>query len=67
MVKAMGVEHVGLGSDFDGFGGPSPVGLEDASCMPNITVGLLARGYGAEDVGKILGGNWLRVFREVVG
>jgi membrane dipeptidase len=67
MVKVMGVEHVGLGSDFDGFGGPSPVGLEDVSCVPNITVGLLARGYEVEDVGKILGGNWLRVIREVMG
>lgn len=67
MVGVMGVDHVGLGSDFDGFGGPPPVGLEDVSCTPNITVGLLARGYGVEDVTKILGGNWLRVIREVVG
>jgi membrane dipeptidase len=67
MVKVMGVDHVGLGSDFDGFGGPPPVGLEDVSCMPNITAGLLARGYSAEDVSKVLGGNWLRVIRKVVG
>jgi membrane dipeptidase len=67
MVHVMGVDHVGLGSDFDGFGGPPPVGLEDVSCVPGITVGLLARGYGAQEVQKILGGNWLRVIREVVG
>ena len=67
MVKVMGADHVGLGSDFDGFGGPSPVGLEDASCLPNVTAGLLARGYSVEDVAKILGGNWLRVIRQVVG
>ena len=67
MVKVMGVDHVGLGSDFDGFGGAPPVGLEDVSCTPNVTAGLLARGYGDEDVLKILGGNWLRVLREVTG
>ncbi|MBN1639603.1 MAG: dipeptidase [Anaerolineae bacterium] len=67
MVSVMGADHVGIGSDFDGFFGPAPVGLEDVSAMPNITAGLLARGYGVEDVRKILGGNWLRVFREVVG
>lgn len=67
MVGVMGVDHVGLGSDFDGFGGPPPLGLEDVSYTPNVTKGLLARGYSAEDVTKILGGNWLRVIREVVG
>jgi membrane dipeptidase len=67
MVSVMGPEHVGLGSDFDGFFGPTPIGLEDAGKMPNITAGLLARGYAVEDVRKILGENWLRVFREVVG
>jgi membrane dipeptidase len=67
MVAVMGVDHVGLGSDFDGFGGAPPVGLEDVSAMPNITAGLLARDYPAEDVRKILGGNWLRVLRTVTG
>ncbi len=67
IVKVAGVDHVGLGSDFDGFGDPPPVGLEDVSRTPNITVGLLERGYSAQDVQKILGGNWLRVIRQVVG
>jgi membrane dipeptidase len=67
MVKVMGVEHVGLGSDFDGFFGQPPSGLEDVSCMPNITAGLVARGYSGDDVHKILGGNWLRVIREIMG
>jgi membrane dipeptidase len=67
IVKVAGVDHVGLGSDFDGFGGPPPVGLEDVSRVPNITAGLLERGYRAEDVSKILGGNWLRVIRNIVG
>jgi membrane dipeptidase len=67
MVAVMGIDHVGLGSDFDGFGGNPPVGLEDVSAMPNVTAGLLGRGYPAEDVRKILGGNWLRVLRVVTG
>lgn len=59
-VATAGIDHVGLGSDFDGtmF---LPVGLRDVSGYPNITKGLLARGYPAEDVRKILGENILRV------
>jgi membrane dipeptidase len=67
MVRVAGIDHVGLGSDFDGFGGAPPAGLEDVSCVPNVTVRLLERGYGDEAVAKILGGNWLRVIRQVVG
>jgi membrane dipeptidase len=67
VVHIAGIDHVGLGSDFDGFGGPPPTGLEDVSCVPNVTARLLERGYGAEDVRKILGGNWLRVIRQVMG
>ena len=67
MVGVSGVDHVGLGSDFDGFFGPPPVGLEDVSCTPNVTAGLLARGYSETDTKKILGGNWLRAIRQVVG
>ncbi len=67
IVQVAGVDHVGLGSDFDGFGPPPPVGLEDASHIPAITQGLVRRGYTEQDVRKILGGNFLRVFRQVVG
>jgi len=66
IVKTIGVEHVGLGSDFDGFGGVLP-GLEDVSRLPALTAGLVARGYTDEQVSKILGGNYLRVFRQVAG
>jgi len=52
---------VGLGSDFDGFS-VGPVDLGDAAGMPLITARLLARGFSEEDVKKILGGNFLRVF-----
>ena len=67
IVSVTGVDHVGLGSDFDGFSPPPPVGLEDVTCMPNITAGLVERGYSVEGVRKILGGNFLRVFRQVAG
>jgi membrane dipeptidase len=59
VVKLVGPDHVGLGSDFDG--ASMPLGLEDASKLPRLTEALLAKGYRAEDVEKILGGNLLRV------
>lgn len=63
LVKLAGIDHVGIGSDFDGI--PRwPVGLEDVSCYPRLTAELLRRGYSATDVHKILGGNILRVFRK---
>ena len=60
-----GVEHVGLGSDFDGVEGATPEGMRSAADLPNITQALLDRGYSADDIHKILGGNLLRVFRAV--
>lgn len=66
LVKVMGVDHVALGSDFDGFS-ERVRGLEDVSRLPNLTTGLLARGYSAGDIRKILGGNALRVFKQVWG
>jgi membrane dipeptidase len=57
--KVAGIDHVGLGSDFDG--ATMPIGMEDASKQPRITEALLARGYSEQDVTKILGGNLLRV------
>ncbi len=64
MVKVAGVDHVGIGSDFDGV--PQlPRQLEDVSCFPYITQELLNRGYSKEDIKKILGENVLRVMRKV--
>jgi membrane dipeptidase len=60
MVKVAGIDHVCLGSDFDGME-VTPAGMEDVSRLPAITSGLLERGYAAADVEKILGGNVLRV------
>jgi len=66
IVKLVGPDHVGLGSDFDGISS-QPVGLEDVSKMPNVTRELVGRGYSDEDVLKILGGNQMRVFKQVIG
>jgi membrane dipeptidase len=62
-VKVAGVDHVGLGSDFDG--ATMPLGMEDASKLPKITDALLKKGYSEEDITKILGGNILRVMEQV--
>jgi membrane dipeptidase len=65
IVKVTGkADHVGLGSDFDGID-DTPAGLENAGLLPNITKELVARGYKPEDIRKILGGNFLRVFGAV--
>jgi len=60
----VGINHVAIGSDYDG-GILTPVGLENVSKMPNLTMALLRRGYSNSDVRKILGENYLRVFKSV--
>ena len=65
IAKVAGVDHVGLGSDFDGVSGATPQGIDSAADLPKITQALLDRGYSAGDIQKILGGNLMRVFREV--
>ncbi|MGB7823659.1 MAG: dipeptidase, partial [Candidatus Sulfotelmatobacter sp.] len=65
IAKVAGVDHVGLGSDFDGVSGATPQGMDSAADLPNITQALLDRGYSADDIKKILGGNLLGVFRQV--
>ena len=65
-VRIAGIDHVGIGSDFDGVSGP-PNGLDDVSKMPALIEVLLERGYAERDVKKILGENYLRVIREVTG
>jgi len=65
-VKIAGIDHVGIGSDFDGISGP-PNGLEDVSKMPNLIAALLKRGYTDAQIKKIFGENDLRVIREVTG
>ena len=64
-VKVAGVDHIGLGSDFDGVNDQLPAGMEDISKIPNLVEGLTQRGFSDADIEKILGGNTLRVMREV--
>jgi len=63
VVKIAGIDHVGIGTDFDGGGGVD--GCFDASEMKNVTIELLKRGYSEKDIEKIWGGNFMRVFRKV--
>jgi membrane dipeptidase len=65
IAKVAGVDHVGLGSDFDGVSGALPEGMDSAADLPKISQALLDRGYSTNDIHKILGGNLLRVFGEV--
>ena len=65
VVKLVGIEHVGLGSDFDGVGGQLPVGLKDVSCYPNLIYELLKKGYTEADIKKICSDNFLRVWSDV--
>lgn len=63
-IALVGVDHIGIGSDFDGIGDSAPEGLKDVSSYPNLVAGLLGRGHSTEDVAKIMGGNLLRVWRQ---
>jgi membrane dipeptidase len=63
IVKIAGIDHVGLGPDFDG-AVDMPQGAEDVSMLPNVTYELLKRGYSEQDIRKVLGENLLRVFAE---
>ena len=64
VVKLVGIDHVGIGSDFDGIG-CTPEGLDDSSKWLNLTRALLAEGYSAAEVNKVLGGNMVRFMRSV--
>ncbi len=65
VVQLVGVDHVGLGSDFDGLGDTLPTGLKVVSQYPNLIHELLKSGYSEEDIEKICSGNLLRVWSEV--
>jgi membrane dipeptidase len=65
VARVAGVDHVGIGSDFDGVSA-LPVGMEDVTRLPRIAQALLDRGYSEQDVTKILGGNMLRVMERVL-
>jgi len=65
VIKLAGVDHVGIGSDFDGVGDSLPIGLKDVADYPNLVAAFLRRGYSEGDIAKILGGNLMRVWSEV--
>ncbi|MDH3588088.1 MAG: dipeptidase [Gammaproteobacteria bacterium] len=65
VVDLVGIDHVGVGSDYDGVGDSLPVGLKDVSSYPNLIAGLLDRDYNEADIEKILSGNLMRIWREV--
>lgn len=66
VVDLVGIEHVGLGSDYDGVGNTLPVGLKDVSTYPNLFAELLNRGYSEEDIQKLASGNIFRVWNRVI-
>jgi membrane dipeptidase len=65
IVALVGIEHVGIGSDFDGVGDSLPTGMKNVSDYPNLFEALLAKDYSEEDIAAIMGGNLMRVWREV--
>jgi len=65
VIELVGIDFVGIGSDFDGVGDSLPVGLKDVSEYPDLVAEFLRRGYTEKDIEKILGGNLLRVWAEV--
>lgn len=64
LVGIVGEDHIGIGSDF--YGGPNPPGLEDASKFPDVVAALLARGWPEAKIAKLIGGNFIRVWREIL-
>ena len=66
IVKIAGIDYVGLGSDFDGIGPTKPSDVPDVSGYPVIVSELLKRGYTEKDITKILSGNFLRVWKDVI-
>ena len=64
MIETVGVDHVGIGTDMDGISPASFASFDDYAEWPSITASLLARGYSREDVAKVAGENFLRVYRE---
>jgi len=67
VAKVAGIDHVGIGTDFDGIANDVPKGLEDASKMPALAAALRKKGYSEADVEKVMGGNFLRVMKQVIG
>jgi membrane dipeptidase len=65
VVKLVGIDFVGIGSDFDGLGDSLPTGMKDVSGYPNLIYELMKLGYSDDDIQKVMGGNFMRVWRKV--
>jgi len=65
VINLVGVDYVGIGSDYDGVGDSLPSNLKDVASYPNLIEGFLARGYSEADIAKILSGNVMRVWKAV--
>ena len=65
VINLVGIDHVGIGSDFDGVSGILPEALKDVATYPNLIAGLLKRGYSEQDIKKLLSGNLMRVWQQV--
>ena len=65
-MEIAGVDHVGIGSDYDGVGDSLPAGLKDVAAYPNLVEAFLQREYTEQDIAKILGGNLMRVWQEAI-
>lgn len=65
VIKLVGIDHVGIGSDFDGVSGILPETLKDVASYPNLIAGLLERGHSEEEIKKLLSGNIMRVWQQV--
>ena len=65
VIELVGIDYVGIGSDYDGVGNTLPNGLKDVASYPNLIAEMQKRGYSTNDIQKILGGNFVRVWREV--
>ena len=65
VVKLVGIDYVGIGSDFDGLGDSLPTGMKDVSGYPNLIYELLKLGYSEEDIQKVMGGNFMRVWQKI--
>ena len=66
VVKLVGIDHVGIGSDYDGVGDSLPIGLKDVSAYPNLIAELLRRGYTTGDIEKVCSKNVFRVWNKVI-
>ena len=66
VIDLVGIDHVGIGSDYDGVGDSLPEGLKDVSTYPAIVAAFEARGFSETDIAKVLGGNAMRVWSQVV-